>query len=817
MNRLSDILHDGTTFGIYQIESFLGQGGMGKVYRALNTQLGRVEAIKVLNREFSENTTYRSLIKKEAIAAARIDSPNVVKVFNHGEIDGRPYIAMEFIEGIPLDNCINDLEFSEKTSIALQIANGLNEAHKQSLIHRDIKPGNILIHNSKYVKILDFGLAKIIDPEEIHTGDEIAGTHHYLSPEQLSGGPLSVKSDMFSFGVLLYEMFTGVKPFDGEVSAIVSYAILMEEPDPPACINPDLPGWIDELILKLIAKDPGDRFPEMENVCNFVDSNLKNPKRKQVISQKARYTVSVMDFDNQSGDESWDYFCTGFTGDIRDELSDKTNLIVMSSSYKDDPISVLFSKFRSDFIIRGSLSKSDSAIKLRMEVFYKENRSLVFTKTLTGNIDSIFELRQKAVRDSANSLTKFTGNPKLGEEEIPSTNVDAYEYFLKGKKYYHSARYEELQFAEKMFTKSLQIDPNFAPSRSGLSDLFAYQYMAFSDDRQIKIERAFEEARKAQEINPDLPEAYRAEGRCHMFIGNFTLAEKALQKAIGLNPKYAVGYRTLAWLKETMGEHKTALYWTNMALMYAPNDIETLVLRGIILMDMRKHVDAIAVLHRAVELSPDEGRAYHYLGMVYLRLGAADKALDNFLMGIKYGGDPNSNIEAGYLYIIRGEYEKAEPLLKSCIECGFFPFMGYYILGFLESERGNKETAKAYFKLSQKSADEFSGNPEVEMYALSFKAVALASSGEKQISTKLLDNVFDSDAKDGGIYHCLARGYAVLGMESKANECLSRAITEHAGPSEKEIALDPHFHGYKMAKSYFEAMYRTYDNDAASG
>lgn len=817
MAENSQILESGSEFGNYVIERCLGQGGMGAVYRVRNSKLNRTEALKVINEDLAGEPHYRILLEKEAQAASLIDSPYVVKVWEQGEIDGRPYIALEFVSGKSLDLCFSELDFKSKLSLACQIADGLRSAHEQSLVHRDLKPQNIHLTDNKQIKILDFGLAKLIDPENLHTGSEIVGTHHYMSPEQLSGDEISPKSDMFSYGILLYEMFTGEKPFDGEVSAIISYAILMEDPLPPSHLNEEIPPWFDELILKLLAKSPSERFTDMSAVLEFIRNNMQDNGAHGVKTKKGRYTVTVMDLFNRSLDETWDYFCSGFTEDLRDELSKKTNLIVMSSGFRDEEIGKLFARLRSDFIVKGFLSKRDDDIKLRLDIYYRDDRSLVSAKTYKAGMEQIFDIRSEAVKDTADNIAGFTGMAEIKDESIPTTDINAYEYYLKGKSYYHSARPEDLLFAEDMFTKSLKIDPDFAPAHSGLADLYAYQYMAFSDERQKKIERAFEEAKAALEISPDLPEAYRALGRCHMFVGDHTLSEESLLKSIELNPKYALGYRTLAWLKEISGDHKSALYWTNMALLYAPNDIETLILRGIINMDMRKYVDATAVLHRAVELAPDEGRAYHYIGMVYLRLGTLEKALDNFLLGVKYGGDPNSYVEAGFIYIIFGDYEKAQRLLNTCIETGFFPFMSFYILGFMELRRGDREKAERYFRETIKSADQFRGKSGSELYPDAYQALAWASLGERAKAISILDRLGTCANDDGEFCHCLARGYALAGYADRVSECLTRALTEHAGPSEKELALDPHFEGFEIPSVQRNGLYQDTINNRAAG
>ena len=239
------MLTPGSTFGHYKIETCLGEGGMGVVYRALDTRLERVVALKLISEKLARSEDYQSRLANEAKKAAKADSPYVVKVWEHSEYEGLPYISLEYVAGKDLCDSATDCDLEQKIEIARQIAEGIKAAHSVDLIHRDLKPDNIKITDDNQVKIFDFGLAKTVRPDTVDEQGNIEGTLHYLSPEQLSGEPLTFKSDLFSFGTILFELFTGEKPFEGDYAAAVMYSILHEAPPGPREINADLPEWID--------------------------------------------------------------------------------------------------------------------------------------------------------------------------------------------------------------------------------------------------------------------------------------------------------------------------------------------------------------------------------------------------------------------------------------------------------------------------------------------------------------------------------------------------------------------------------------------
>ncbi len=789
------MLRSGSEFGHYNILSLVGQGTQGTVYQAVDTRLERQVALKVINEELAHSVEYLTSLANEARKAAQIDSSYVVKVWEYAEIDNHPFISYEFVTGEDFRKATRDLMFEPKLALARKIAEGVQAAHTHDVIHRDLKPENIRITTDGDPKVLDFGLATTERGHSVNVHGEIEGTIAYASPEQLSAEPISCQSDLFSFGVILYELFTGRRPFEGDHTASVMYALLYEDPVGPQEINQDLPEWLCDLIVHLLQKQSEDRPGSINDVIEAIDRNVIAGRPGPVavgISRRNR-TVTVVDLKNLSGDKSWDYFCLGFTEEVIEELMRRTDLVVSAEPSTSLPhnISDIFNRCRSDFVLTGSLLKWQDRMRLSLGVYSDHGGQVIFSRKYEGPAEELFSLLSEAAQDAARVLSVATGTAAIEAEEVPTPDVSAYDIYLRGRNYYQTNRPDDLKFAEEMYKKALEIDPNFAIAHTGLSDVYAFQYMAYYDRTTERIAAAKAEAEKALQMDPKLPEAHRSLGRYYQFTGDNVKAEEAFLKAVEFNPKYAVGYRTIAWLKAMEGNLSEGLTWAKKALQLAPTDLETLALIGQIHMDSRKFTVALATLQRAIELGPDYGRAYYYLGTVYIKLGVIELALENFLQAIKYEGDPNAWHDTGYVHMILKDYDSARARFQEAIEAGHLPFIAMFYLGTLEKREGNEAQAKEYFDNCLDSIERQNAGQEPDVNLLAYKALGLASRGDTQEAIQLLEQVAAGKTHSGEVHYCMARAYAVLGDKEKARACLQESYEHHDGPTPKEIALDP--------------------------
>jgi serine/threonine protein kinase/tetratricopeptide (TPR) repeat protein len=794
------MLKPGARLGTYEIESRIGEGALGVVYRARDTRSDETLAIKTLAPELAESGDYRERLAREGSVTAQIDSPYVVRVLDHGESDGTAFVAMELISGKELRDCATELTYAQKIDVTLKLADGIAAAHGCGLVHRDLKPENIIITDEGDPKILDFGVAREVDTDSVDEFGDVAGTLYYLSPEQVSGDVLSARSDLFSFGSIIYELFVGQRPFEGAYSAAIIYSILHEDAIPPCDVNADLPVWFNSLIDKLLAKRPEDRFADAASVKAFVESCSAGDTAPAEGPRTTRRTATVIDLKNLSGDESWNYFCEGFTDEVIKELSRRTNLVVSAepaTSFKRN-IPELFDKLRTDFIVVGSLMKLGEKIQLALNIYGDDGDKLIWDDKFVEPADNLFDLLSKAAAEASAELAKVTNSFTIAVEDLLKTDVSAYDYYLKGKNYYQTNKPHDLEFAADMYRRALEADPRFAAAHAGLADVYAFQYMAYYDRTPERIDASRSEALKALELNPQLPEAHRSLARYYMFTGDLKKSEECLLRTIDLDPKYAIGYRTLGWLKRAEGDFQRADEFTRTALQLAPTDLETLLLLSLISMNVNKLTLAMATLQRAVELGPDYGRAYYALGQVYLLLGVLPSALENFVLAIKYEGDPNAHIDCGFVLIIMEQYEQARVKFQQSREAGFFDFVAAYFTGLTYTLEGDRAQAETHYHKALDEMRSIDTTKQQNRHVVAYRALALAALGETEKARKRIETLDVADEVDGEVLYNVARCHAMLGDRDGAQNLLKRATSGISAPTVKLIRLDPHFRGVDL-------------------
>jgi serine/threonine protein kinase/tetratricopeptide (TPR) repeat protein len=798
------MLNSGHQLGNYRIEAFLGSGAVGEVYRARDTRFDRIVALKVIKSHLADSVEYCNKLRAEASAMAKIDSPHVARVWDYCPAESTPFLAIEYVKGQELGDAARNMDLRGKIELGCQVAEGIQAAHSVELIHRDIKPQNIMVTLEGTAKILDFGVAKEVRQNEVDESGNIVGTLWYASPEQLRGESVTFATDIFSFGVMLFELVTGRRPFEGEYKDRVYYSILHEDPIAAREIVSDLPEWLEQLLLKLMAKRTEDRFASMSHVVEQLRTYLGGQQISLIKGvQVRRKQVTVLVLKNLSEDKSWDYLCDGFTDDLVSEVSRRSELVVNvqpSHSVPSD-METLCRRLRSDFVVGGSLMRWQDRIRLKLDIYGHRRGQIVSSRKYEKKAEELFDLLNLVTRETTDILARECG------EEIPQVtdhsaiDISAYEYYLKGKSYYRADKPEHQVFAIQMFERALQLDPNLALAHSGIADALIFQYMAYYNRSRDIMEKARDQAQKALLLEPGLPEGHRSLGRYYMFIGDLQSAEACLIRAVDLNPRFAIGYRTLAWLKYQQGNYEESMEWANKALQLAPTDTETLLLIGQLHTYERRYTAAMATLHRAVEIEPDYGRAYYNLGLAYQKLGVLSVALENFTLACKYEGDPNCFVDAGWICLILRDHDKARRAFEMSISKGFFPFVARYCLGFLERICGASQLALKYFSeaIEELKTTDFSDRENVQIQG--YYAMALAGAGRFDDARTQLREILKVEHLIGDVLLNVARSYALMGDTGEATSWLRRAVVTSPGPTENEVALDPHFKDVLLTSS----------------
>jgi len=682
----------------YRILHELGRGGMGVVYKAEDTKLGRLVALKFLPEGLAGNPLALERFQREARAASALDHPNICTIYEIGEHEGQPFIAMQFLEGHTLKEHLagRALQTDELLEIAVQIAEALQTAHAKGIIHRDIKPTNIFLTQHGRLKVLDFGLAKLIPPrrrvaEVVGTPAQAAavttdnltspgvalGTLAYMSPEQLRGESVDERGDIFSLGVLLYESLTGRLPFRGETSVDIQYAILRQSPTPVRSLVPEIsPAW-EQLVERCLAKAPEQRYGSLAEV-------LAALRRTAAPAVQAEKSVAVLYFENVSEAKEDEYFRDGITEDIITELSKIGELWVFSRSsvlaYRDRPMTAaqVGQQLNASYVLEGSLRRIGSRLRLTAQLVETRTARSVWAERYDRQWEDVFAIQDEIAQSIARALrVMLTDQEKRAIEKVPTADVQAYDYYLRGRQFFHQFRGESFGFARQMFTRAIETDPKYARAYAGIADCCSFLYMYF-ESTEANLREAEGASRRALELDPDLAEAHASRGLAVALNKRYDEAAKEFETAIRLNPKLFEAYYFYGRALHGQGNMEAAAEMFRKACDVNPDDYQTphflaMALRALGRKEEARAVDlrGLQVVEKHVQMHPDDSRALLFGATQHLQAENRDKCLEWVGRALAITPDePVTFYNAACNYSLAGEVEKALHCLEKAITSG---------------------------------------------------------------------------------------------------------------------------------------------------
>jgi serine/threonine protein kinase/Tfp pilus assembly protein PilF len=813
----------GSIVSHYRILEQLGEGGMGIVYKAEDLKLKRLAAIKILPPHLTRNQEARMRFSQEAEAASALDHSNICTIYEVDQTDdGQIYMAMTYYTGEMLDQKAKkgSLPLKYALDLTIQIAQGLVKAHKNGIVHRDIKPANIMVTEDGVAKILDFGLAKLAGQTNVTKEQTSLGTVNYMSPEQAQGDVVDDRTDIWSLGVLLYEVISGKFPFRGEYEQAIIYSIINQVPEPLSKIRRNIPRNLEKIILKALEKKPADRFQTMVEMLETLEkardgletgTKTRIPVNKYKTSRnrfalfsvltvfliifliiikylfipaesREEKSISVLAFENLNEQDYEDYFSNGITEDIVVQLSKITDLRVISygqsALYKNTSksLSRIGEELNVNHILTGTVRRENNMVRITAQLIRPASGEQIWAEKYDREMSEIFLIQSEVAKKIASALEiRITNAERERIDKRYTENLGAYDYYLKGRNYYNRLRADDNKTAIQLFRKSYLTDPAYAPAYAGLADAYVQKTLRYGED-SFWLDSALVRCNQALAIDPELAESHKAMGSIYYTRSWFDKSLEENLKAIKLNPNFNIAMHNLAWIYLNLGNFEEAYHW----------------------------------IQKARRVNPTFASTYLGLGLLYLHIGdyeAASRWLD-LAYDIQPDLKPNPTIAAVMIYLLNNKQEIAQSKINYILnrisdDEGLFIAAGDVAL-----YSGNPSKAGEYYRkalvITPKAWHPFTGvNATTSLGFILWKTNHHTEAEEMlEYSKNLNEESLAQGSQWWGIAYDMAAIYAIRGDVRACYQWLEKAIIGgfrlyswlSIDPLFEEIRNDPKFY-----------------------
>ncbi len=704
----------GSSVSHYKLIEKIGSGGMGEVYLAEDTKLKRQVALKFLPVQFAADQDYKARFTREAQASARLSHPNVIHIYEVSEHQGRPFFAMELVEGRSLGNVLRSqrLSFREILDMAVQICAGLNEAHEAEVVHRDIKPANILINKKGQVKIVDFGLATITGSEQLTSPGSLLGTVGYMSPEQVKGDKTDHRSDIFSVGVVLYEMLTGQQPFLKDSKAATLYAIVNESPSPVAQSKVDVPEKMQRIVNKALEKDPavryqciGDLLADLRRLKEDMRENDQpSPLRRQlpwlVVSLAVvllllnptlrraglrwlgfgavptQKHLVVLPFTNVGEVQASQAFCDGLMETLTSKLTQLEQFqgslwVVPASEVRDHQ--VLSARqargtFGATLVVSGSVQRLDSKVRTTLNLVDAKTERQLRSSLIEDSLSNVSALQDSTVINLARMLEVELQPAQRRYLTAGGTTVpEAYDFYLQGRGYLqHYEKVENIDTAIGLFRQALGEDSLYAQAYAGLGKAYWYKYKTIKEPKWI--EYAQNNCQLAIELNKQQAPLHVTMGLIHAGTGQYEEAVREFRQALELDSVNHDAYVGLAATYEALNELEKAEATYQRIIELKPDYWTGNLDLGLFYIKHGRSKDALKQLHKVARLEPEGFIAWNNLGGLYFYLDRLADARNMFERSLEIETNYGAYANLGTIYHTEGHYAGAARMYEKALE-----------------------------------------------------------------------------------------------------------------------------------------------------
>lgn len=721
----------GQTISHYKILDKIGEGGMGVVYKAQDIKLDRSVALKFLPAHVSVNAETKARFLQEAKAAAALNHPNICTIYGVDESEqpdktglagGKMFIAMEYIEGGTLRAKLPFAKIDDAVAIAIQIGEALQEAHAKGIVHRDVKADNIMLTSKGQAKVMDFGLAKLKGSLKLTKTSSTVGTLGYMAPEQIQGGTVDNRSDIFSFGVLFFEMLTGRLPFRGEHEAAMVYSIAHEQPEMLTKFLPDAPDALTHVLGRALEKDPEDRYqsaadmvselrrsqkkttrvvrtsssdkqPEFSVSAKSEAKGLRNSwasKKTTIIAllgfvallaigtslfigrQPAITSLAVLPFENIGASPDQEYLSDGVTESIINNLTKISSLRVIPRSTvfrfkgKEVDIQEVGTKLNVGAVLSGRITHRGQILEVQVDLIDIKRESQLWGNHYESSLTDVLSLQKQITNDVSSKLgIGLSTETRENIVKHSTDNTQAYQLYLQGRYYWNRRTAVTLERAIDYFKQAIRLDSTYALAHSGLADTYIIQSQYSGIPTRISIPLTQQSARRALELDNSLAEAHTTLAFSYYLEWKYGEAEREFKQALALNPRYATTYHWYEIMLARMGRLDEAAAMIQKAQELDPFSPVITLNVGVIALQKKQYDKAMLLFNKAIELDPSFAPAYIYSGLTNELLKKYPEARTGYEKGTELSGRSSESLSfLGNFYAKRGMRSEALKLVK---------------------------------------------------------------------------------------------------------------------------------------------------------